>query len=134
MNRGPNIVVFGCILVAAIVLYATDQRLLKAITPVNYESVNWEDTIPRLRPVLKRAFPRERIEEHYPIRIVQTADITGDGIPEALVYLGTGGAATDEVTVMRMQGDRPVVALFRRADGKVSPIPSCRVLQLSGPQ
>jgi len=62
------------------------------------------------------------IEEHYSIGIFKTADITGDGVPEALVYLGTGGASTDEMTVMRMEDHKPVLAVFRGRDGKVSPV------------
>ncbi len=65
-------------------------------------------------------YPNERIEENYQVRIVETADITGDGIPEAIVYLGEGGAYTDYVTVMRIEEGKAVVALFKEANGKVS--------------
>lgn len=41
-------------------------------------------------------------EERYPISIRKTADVTGDGVPEALVYLGEGGAYTDYLAVLRV--------------------------------
>lgn len=88
----------------------------------------WQVLVPSLPSALKQSFPNCCIEPsysppwngHYPVRIVQTADITGDGVPEALVYLGEGGAYTDYVTVMRIEGGKAVVALFKEANGKVS--------------
>jgi hypothetical protein len=46
--------------------------------------------IPNIRSVLVREFPKEKVGEHYQIRIERKGDVTGDGVPEALVYLGTG--------------------------------------------
>ena len=43
-------------------------------------------------------------------------------MPEALVYLGTGGASTDEMTVMRMEDHTPVLAVFIDRAGKASPV------------
>jgi hypothetical protein len=97
--------------------FVQEQNPGQAKTAVSSNSVDWEDIIPRLRTILKKAFPRERIEQDSPIRIVQTVDITGDGT-EALVYLGTGGSATDEETVVRMQNDR----LWRSSDEQTESI------------
>jgi len=83
-------------------------------------AVEWKRMIPDIRTVLQKTFPNERIEEHYPITIVATGDITGDSVPEALVTLGDGGAYTDEVTLVRMEGHNPVAAVFRQKDSKVS--------------
>src|SRR5579872_6293247 len=58
---------------------------------------DWKSLIPQIRKVLNQTFPGEGIEEHYNIAIYGTGDVTGDGIPEAIVYVGTGGASTDEV-------------------------------------
>jgi len=46
------------------------------------------------------------------------ADITGDGVPEALVYTGDGGASTDFLVLMRIEGGKPVLARFKDAKGK----------------
>jgi hypothetical protein len=83
-------------------------------------AVDWKRMIPEIRALLQKEFPDQRIETHYAITIVATGDITGDGVPEALVTLGDGGAYTDEVTLVRMEGHNPVVAVFRQKDSKVS--------------
>ena len=91
-----------------------------AATP---KPVDWKAMIPAVRSALETQFPDERVEEHYPVAIARAADIadiTGDGVSEALVYLGTGGASTDQMTLMRMEDSKPVVALFRGRDGKIS--------------
>src|SRR5882724_10007148 len=82
--------------------------------------VDWQAMIPSIRSVLKIDPDFRDMEQRYSIAMRRTADITGDGVPEALVYLGTGGASTDENTVMRIENGEPVVARFRRRDGKIS--------------
>lgn len=82
--------------------------------------------IPAVRQVLKAESARNPvefggIERSSSIAVSNTADVTGDGVPEALVYLGTGGASTGEMTVMRIEDHRPVLAEFKRKNGKVSP-------------
>lgn len=73
-----------------------------------------------MRTVLKQAFSDIRVEESRPISIGEKVDITGDGVPEALVALGTGGAYTDFFVLMRIEDDKPIVPLFKQKDGKVS--------------
>jgi hypothetical protein len=80
--------------------------------------------IPAIRETLKAESLRnpevQGVEEHYSIGIRQIADLTGDGVPEALVYLGTGGASTDEMMLMRIRDGKPVFAVFRGRSGKAS--------------
>ena len=83
------------------------------------QDVDWRRLVPQIREVLNRSVPGERIEETYKIQIYGTGDVTGDGIPEAIVYLGTGGASTDEVMLMRLEGGSPAVARFRQKDGSL---------------
>jgi 5,10-methylenetetrahydrofolate reductase len=65
--------------------------------------------IPAIRDVLKNdPGSQGSVEEHYAVGIRKVADITGDGLTEALVYLGTGGASTDALTLMRIENDKPV--------------------------
>jgi len=80
---------------------------------------DWKSLIPQIRKVLNQTFPGEGIEEHYNIAIYGTGDVTGDGIPEAIVYVGTGGASTDEVVLMRLESGSPVVAKFRGKNGTI---------------
>jgi hypothetical protein len=97
--------------------------LAVAFAAATAKPVDWKAMIPAVRLALETQFPDERVEEHYPVAIARAADIadiTGDGVSEALVYLGTGGASTDQMALMRIENNKPVVARFRGRDGKVS--------------
>jgi hypothetical protein len=83
--------------------------------PVQRQTIDWKSLVPDLREVLKDEFPHEELAGLY---VRNQADITGDGIPEALVDFGKGGAYTDYLTVVRFQDGRPVVAVFKQPDGK----------------
>ena len=91
----------------------------------NSKSVNWDSLMPAVRSALQKQLPHEGVGERYMPGILRRghiADITGDGIPEALVWLGTGGASTSELALMRIENDKPVVALFKDRQGKTEPI------------
>jgi len=109
---------------ASVTLMLTQPAVIPR--PLPPPTVDWQSRIPAIREVLKRESGRNTefraIEEDRSIQIGKTADVTGEGALEALVYLGTGGASTDELTVMRIEYDKPVLALFRRRDGNVSPM------------
>lgn len=80
----------------------------------------WKDALPAVEQVVKK-------ELHFvgapnAIRISATGDVTGGGKPEALIDLGCCGAHTDEMTVMRMQNGKPILALFLANHGKASPM------------
>jgi hypothetical protein len=75
--------------------------------------------VPRIRKALQQTFPGVRFEEVYPISIMDQADVTGDGIDEAVVYLGQGGASTDEVMLMRIANGAPIFATFKEKNGKI---------------
>jgi len=81
----------------------------------------WDRLIPDIRTTLGQISLGVSIETSRSLSIKDEKDITGDGIPEALVDLGTGGAgATFISTLMRIENDKPVVAQFRQKDGKIS--------------
>jgi hypothetical protein len=82
--------------------------------PVPQQTVDWKSLVPALREVLKGEFQSEMAA----LYVRSQADITGDGIPEALVDFGSGGAYTDYLTVVRLQNGRPVAAIFKHPDGK----------------
>jgi len=84
------------------------------------KQVNWENLIPTIRTVIGPTFLGVRVEESGSLSIFQKNDITGDGVSEALVNLGSGGAYTSYLTLMRVENDTPVVAQFKQKDGKVS--------------
>ena len=95
--------------------------------PAPHTLADWQRIMPAVREALKRQFPDERLDV-YPaqptgiLRAGGVADVTGDGVPEAIVAFGIGGASTSQVTVMRIQDGNPVVALFKDRAGKTSPM------------
>ena len=86
--------------------------------------INWESLIPSIRTVLRQEFegpPSDaRIENSGPIKISEKADITGDGVPEALVDLGDGGATSEFFALMMIENNKPIAARFKQKDGKIS--------------
>ena len=80
--------------------------------------VNWESLIPDIKITLQQAFP-ERIFRDEDIEILTKGDITGDGIPEALVQIYCG-ATTCELVLMRIENNKPVVSRFKQKDGEIS--------------
>ncbi len=86
------------------------------------KSVNWESLIPIIRKVIGPTFLGVKVEGRGTINIYKTSDITGDGIPEALVGLGQGGAYVGYLTLMRIETNRPMLAQFKKKDGKISPL------------
>lgn len=84
-------------------------------------SANWENLRPEIERITRPIFVYAGGIglETRPISIEPVGDITGDGIPEALVSIGEGRA--DISILMRIENDRPVVARFRLRDGNISP-------------
>ena len=86
---------------------------------------DWQRMTPAIRKALRSQFPDERGDGPYPVGILRAghvADITGDGLSEAVVFFGQGGASTSQLTLMRVEGGKPVVALFKDRAGKVRPM------------
>jgi hypothetical protein len=53
------------------------------------------------------------------IESVDAADLTGDGLSYALVDFCPGGAYTDWIVAMQLEGGKPVPLRFRKAKGEV---------------
>lgn len=92
--------------------------------PADCKSVaaNWQSLISDIRKVLGSSFTGMAIYPNQSITIDQTQDITGDGISEALVNAGTGGAATIGLILMRLENNKPVLANFKKSNGEIAPI------------
>ena len=90
-------------------------------TQTNNSALDWSAKIPEIRTALGVAFPTVAIGQRSPISIIQTADVTGDGIPEALVDMGTGGASTDDVSLVGYQHG-VVVLSWTGPDSSLQPI------------
>ena len=86
--------------------------------PLLQSVADWQNMMPAVREALKAQFPNELLDV-YPaqptgiLRASGVVDVTGDGVSEAVVAFGVGGASTSQVTVMRIQDGNPVVALFK---------------------
>lgn len=93
--------------------------------PAKNPQPDWESMLPAIREVFKNEAALDpnfgAAGTRYPAAVSKTADVTGDGVPEALIDLGIGGAYTDELTVMRLEENKPVLAVFKLRDGKISP-------------
>lgn len=85
-------------------------------------AVNWQSLISDIRKAIGSKFLDMNIYANQNITIDQTKDITGDGISEALVNAGTGGAATVGLILMRLENNKPVLANFRKSNGEIAPI------------
>ena len=87
------------------------------------ETLYWRTLTPGIQAALEQGMGSKYCpNERYGIDVVQTADVTGDGVPEALVQYCHMGAYTSDVALMRLESDKPVLARFRGKDGKpVSP-------------
>jgi hypothetical protein len=82
------------------------------------KSVDWESLIPIMQAIFNRGLSPEEIKARHAVRVVEEADITGDGVPEALVTTGDAGASTDILALMRIEDGKPVRARFRNLEGK----------------
>lgn len=88
----------------------------------NVPEVNWEDKLPEIESALRKAFPEANVGEIYPVGIREKSDLTGDGVEEALVLLGSGGAYTEQLSLARIKNDKVEMAKFKQREGAVSPL------------
>ncbi len=54
------------------------------------------------------------------MHITEKADLTGDNVPEYLIDLGAGGAATDSYAIVKVENNAPILPSFKEGNGKVS--------------
>jgi hypothetical protein len=110
-------VVIGLALIQIQTVFA--QREARPVDP------QWQTMVLAVREaIMKASFAHPEFAgiDNRAIGIDTTVDITGDGVPEALVHLGPGGASTDQFTVMRIEAHKPVIAVFRDRNGKTAPM------------
>ncbi len=89
------------------------------VTTASPKAVDLKSLLPGIQIALKKALPSYQPSTTNPISINGEVYITGDGVPEAVVDLGSG-ATTDSFTLVRIKNNKPVVSLFKQKDGKVS--------------
>lgn len=90
----------------------------------NSKNVNWDSLMPAVRSALQKQPPHEGAGERDTPGILRRghiADLTGTAFLKRS-YGGTGRASTSELALMRIENDKPVVALFKGRQGKTEPI------------
>jgi hypothetical protein len=83
--------------------------------------VNWESLIPNIKIALQQAFPGKNFQDE-DIRLGNNpnVDITGDGVPEALVTEVCGATGYCDLVLIRMENNQPVVARFKEKNGEIT--------------
>ncbi len=124
---GSGLNVMKGILVLLMMMPVLQAQSASPPRPLPQSLADWPNMMPTVREALKAQFPDELLDV-YPaqptgiLRASGVADVTGDGVSEAIVAFGVGGASTSQVTVMRIQDGNPVVALFKDRAGKITPM------------
>lgn len=85
-------------------------------------SVDWKGQLPAIEKIIKKELPGSVAVENRGAEIFKEGDVTGDGIPEVLVYTGSGGAYTDELALFMMENGEPVLAKFKYENGDIGPL------------
>jgi hypothetical protein len=75
----------------------------------------WQTRLPAIQSLVRHTFSKEVANAHYPVSLMETANLSGSPGAEALINLGSGGY-TDDVTVMQLHDDNPILARFRNGD------------------
>ena len=94
---------------------------ISAVAPAVVQPT-WTSMLPAVTPVLTGAFPDSSVGQRAAVSVEEEKDITGDGNPEAMIDLGTGGASTEQYALVQYDNGMPVAASFQDADGTVGPI------------
>jgi len=79
----------------------------------NRDIALWENLLPKVEAELARHQIVCDAASNWKVRIASVADLTGDGVPEAVVDWCNGGAYTDSLILMRLENGRPVLARSR---------------------
>lgn len=104
-------VLAGIILLGGYWYFKDEEKVVTPLSPPSWSELSAE---------IKTAFiaEGEPIEEQTTLKVIEEKDITGDGIPEALISTGSGGAASSFVALMRIENRKPVFAEIKDKDNK----------------
>ncbi len=97
----------------------TEQQTPSASTTKknNNQTIDWQSLLPEVKSVLLKTnqISKGDLSE---VAISKTEDITGDGIPEALVEAGPG-VSFHYLTLMMIENNKPIIAKFKDKNGKI---------------
>ncbi len=89
-------------------------------TPIASSAQDWKGYAPELKDAIADAFPDAGVDGA--ITVSETADLNGDGVDEALLNTGSGGAYTEDAVLAILKDGKPTLAVFKDAEGGVGPI------------
>lgn len=78
----------------------------------------WQALLTEFESHVKAAFPTND-RHRRDIRVYCTADVTADGVNEAVIMLGTGGVSTEAMALLHLENGVPAIARWRRPDGQI---------------
>ncbi|MBM3257537.1 MAG: hypothetical protein FJY98_04445 [Candidatus Liptonbacteria bacterium] len=81
----------------------------------------WQKQLPQIGMVLRETFKDISIGIAGPPAIREERDVTNDGMLDALVHMGVGGAYTDYLTLLKIENGKPTPILFREKTGETTP-------------
>lgn len=95
---------------------SSPNKLLASSTPslAPTSSPAWNKVLPLLSAVIKPFAASEKMQvgRLFSPKIERLVDVTGDGVPEALVAIGDGGASDDFVMMLKLENGKPVAVPF----------------------
>ena len=113
------VLVFG---IVGFVIYTNAKKQDKPAVVAPVPVVVFENILSEITVLAKEAFPEEAITERGPISIEEKGDVTGDGVSEAFIDLGTGGASVSMLSLVRVENGQPVIAKMKDIDGVIRPL------------
>lgn len=120
MKKNLLIILVLIIAVAIVIfIYYKKANTLPASEKPALQTINWEEQMPAIKEALKKEFPNEA-GGNREVGIYKEGDVTGDGVPEALIYTGSGGVYTDKLVLVMIENGKPVLVKFKTKDGQVS--------------
>lgn len=109
---------------------STTSGSITSSTPL--PSYNWSENIKTIEKTIGDEFMDVKTKQSGPMTVYKTEELTGDKTDEALIDLGSGGAYSEFLTLMRInyankdgsltKNSKPVLAQFKQRDGAVGPL------------
>jgi hypothetical protein len=115
----------GAVLILGIigfVIFYNAKKQDAPVKPVSNVVISWSDRIDEITALAQKAFPDEMIGERGAITIETRGDVTGDGVEEAFIDLGTGGASSRLMSLVRIENGTAKIAQMKDIDGVTRPL------------
>jgi len=115
MKNKKIFIISGLVIIAGAAVFFLFRQSAADSLEGGDAGIKWEELMPEVENIIKQKFEQDGLRAP---SIYKQVDITGDGLPEALVYTGSGGAYTDQLVLMTTKEGKPVLASFRDEQGE----------------